>query len=42
MHEVELVDLLNRLMALDPAKRVTLDVATKHTYFNSVGRGGWC
>ncbi|KAI1782448.1 kinase-like protein [Ganoderma leucocontextum] len=42
VHEPELADLLKKLMALDPAKRVSLDVAAKHTYFDGVGRGGWC
>nr|VWO95048.1 N/A [Ganoderma boninense] len=41
MHDPELVDLINRLTSLDPAKRIALNVAGKHTYFDAVGRGGW-
>ncbi|PIL26214.1 hypothetical protein GSI_11969 [Ganoderma sinense ZZ0214-1] len=41
VHDPELVDLLKRLTALDPAKRVALNVAGKHTYFDAIGRSGW-
>ncbi|KAI1792828.1 kinase-like protein [Ganoderma leucocontextum] len=41
VHDVELMNLLQRLMALNPAERVPLDVATKHTYFDAIAHCDW-
>ncbi|KAI1789219.1 kinase-like protein [Ganoderma leucocontextum] len=41
IHDSQLVDLLRKLTALNPAERISLDVAAKHSYFNDIGRCDW-
>ncbi|KAL7281165.1 hypothetical protein ACG7TL_004473 [Trametes sanguinea] len=41
VHDLYLVDLLQRLLAVDPSDRISLDAAAKHRYFDSMARLQW-